>query len=206
MTSDYLSAVTTSGMRLLRTALHCTRWHTIDLVRSLSISLAILVCCLWLRKSRRFVMYRLLFITPRQDLEECQHIFKVKCHTGHETPLWSLMARRRPAPRHLRPKLCFIFSVYIYTEPAWYEWMSTMLYYTVKYRYNALMSILVTYRRRPMARPLGRDMGRLLWFHIWLMNAVCCGHARCPSSSCNWPRYIGIRQYAPTNIHAFVMR
>ena len=33
---------------------------------------------------------------------------------------------------------------------------------TAKYRYNAAYYIPVTERKRPMARPLGRDMGRLL--------------------------------------------
>ena len=39
-------------------------------------------------------------------------------------------------------------------------------------------SILVTHRRLSMARPLGRDMGRLPWVHFWSMCEVCCGYAR----------------------------
>ena len=41
---------------------------------------------------------------------------------------------------------------------------------TAKYRYNAVYFILVTHSRCPMARPLGRGMGRLLWVHICMTN------------------------------------
>ena len=50
---------------------------------------------------------------------------------------------------------------------------------TAKSRYSAAYFISVTQSRRPMARPLGRDMGRLLWVHIWPVHAICNFYSRC---------------------------
>ena len=49
--------------------------------------------------------------------------------------------------------------------------------YTVRCRYNAVNFLTNIHKRHPITRPLGRDMGCLLWSRIWLIF--------CPSS-CNY--------------------
>ena len=54
-------------------------------------------------------------------------------------------------------------SVYVTGCTLWHVLNSAYIQYTVRCRYNAVNFITNIHKRHPMARPLGRGMGCLLW-------------------------------------------